>query len=108
MRTLQTADLMFPKTPKIALDVLKNFLAGELQQTSPRNALQDLFPNIDFENLNTEEDQSFGQDPYALMERNCLEIRQRVKACPSLRLRCNTFVVVENIWGQTLAVWKTN
>lgn len=85
MRTLQTAELMFPKTPKIALECLKEFpQSRELcNKRSPRTALQDLFPNIDFDNLRTDEDQSFGkQDAYALMERNCLEIRQRVKVRP--------------------------
>ena len=85
MRTLQTAELMFPKTPKIALECLKEYPQAEelCNKRSPRNALQDLFPNIDFENLKSEEDQSFGkQDPHLLMERNCLEIRQRVKYRP--------------------------
>ena len=89
MRALQTAELMFPMTPKIALECLKEYpQAGELcNKRSARPSLQFLFPRIDFTNLRIEEDITFGTvDPDMLVELQCDEIRRRIRLRPEHRI----------------------
>ena len=89
MRALQTAELMFPMTPKVALECLKEYpQAGELcNKRSARTSLQFLFPHISFTNLKTEEDETFGTvDPDMLVELQCDEIRRRLRLRPEHRI----------------------
>lgn len=56
MRTLQTADIMFPKTPQIALECLKEYPQHtELcNKRSYASLLIRCFPHVNFEDLETE------------------------------------------------------
>lgn len=56
MRTLQTANIMFPKSPQIALECLKEYPQHtELcNKRSNLSLLRRLFPTVDFSNLQTE------------------------------------------------------
>lgn len=56
MRTLQTASIMFPNTPKIALECLKEYpQENEIcNQRSSKSFLQKCFSDINFNDLKTE------------------------------------------------------
>jgi hypothetical protein len=58
VRTLQTAQLMFPNVQTIALECLKEYPQEREQcnRRSSRSILKDIFPNVDFSNL-LQEDQ---------------------------------------------------
>jgi len=56
MRTLQTAQLMFPNTPQIALECLKEYPqhTDQCNRRSKTSFLTHLFPNVNFSDLDTE------------------------------------------------------
>jgi len=57
MRTLQTADLLWPNARKVALECLQEYPQKTqlVNRRSAKSTLQNLFPHIDFSDLKTEQ-----------------------------------------------------
>ena len=59
MRALQTADILWPNTPKVALECLQEYphKTQLINKRSPKSMLEELFPLVNFSDLKTEEGQ---------------------------------------------------
>lgn len=64
-RTLQTATLMFPETPIIAVECLKEYPQHVqiINRRSTKSKLEVLFPTVDFSQILMEEDRLFNSGP---------------------------------------------
>jgi len=79
MRTLQTADIIWPNTPKVALECLQEYPQQTqiINKRSSKSILEGLFPQVDFSDLKTEEQKWPRHNP----ERDMLRIKYIISNC---------------------------
>ena len=82
-RTLQTATLMFPDTPTVALEYLKEYPQHTeiINRRSNKSDLEALFPKVDFSQIKVEQDKLFESGPpLQILETCCCRVREIVQA----------------------------
>jgi len=94
LRTLQTASLMYPKTPKVAMECLKEY-PQEVEICNQRSStyfLQQCFPEVDFSDLVTEE-----QD-WPNVKITPAQNKERAQAIISMRPETRIALVTHSTW----------
>tara|TARA_B110000977_G_scaffold63554_1_gene86420 strand:- start:568 stop:1128 length:561 start_codon:yes stop_codon:yes gene_type:complete len=88
-RTLQTATLMFPGIPTIALECLKEYPQHTeiINRRSNKSDLETLFPQVDFSQIKFEEDHLFESGPpLQILESCCCRAQEIVQASSAQRI----------------------